>query len=192
MTRQRQSGETQDNENMSRAQSLAEQVNPTDRAQSLVERLNSAQDIIVAEYFVPYGTSLLYYAFGFIFFYFGLQKPAPVQSPVFVEVSLFVGEFGLPSEPTLVFIGLYEMFLGVLFFLKRIRIVFWLFFLHQFVGFLTLVTIPYVIFQPPWVTVLGVDIPWAVGGFSAFVLKNVVWVGAFVVLASVELGDRAD
>jgi hypothetical protein len=177
---------------MSRAQSLAEQVNPTDRAQSLVERLNSAQDIIVAEYFVPYGTSLLYYAFGFIFFYFGLQKPAPVQSPVFVEVSLFVGEFGLPSEPTLVFIGLYEMFLGVLFFLKRIRIVFWLFFLHQFVGFLTLVTIPYVIFQPPWVTVLGVDIPWAVGGFSAFVLKNVVWVGAFVVLASVELGNTEE
>lgn len=159
---------------------------------SIVERLNSVQDRIVAKYFVPYGTSLLYYSFGFIFFYFGLQKPAPIQTPVFVEVSLFIGEFGLPSDPTLVFIGLYEMFMGILFFLKRIRILFWMFFAHQFVGFLTLVTIPYVIFQPPWITVLGVDIPWAVGGFSAFVLKNVVWVGAFVVLASVELGDTEE
>ena len=161
---------------------------------SLIDRLNAAQDRLVAEYFVPYGTTLLYYSFGFIFVYFGLQKPAPVQSPVYVEVSLFVSEFGVPSDPALVFIGLYEIFLGLLFFLKRIRIVFWMFFAHQFVGFLTLFVIPYTIFQPPWITVpvLGLDIPWAVGGFSAFVLKNVVWVGAFVVLASVELGDGSD
>ncbi|MDZ7688210.1 MAG: hypothetical protein U5J64_05715 [Halobacteriales archaeon] len=162
------------------------------RVRDTVERLNSLQDTIASDYFVPYGTTVLYYSFGFIFFYFGLQKPAPVQTPVFVEVSLFVGEFGFPSKPTIIFIGLYEMFLGVLFFLKRIRIVFWLFFVHQFVGFLTLVTIPYVVFQPPWITVFGVDIPWAVGGFSAFVLKNVVWVGAFVVLAGLELGDGSE
>jgi len=159
---------------------------------SLVDRLNAAQDRLVAEYFVPYGTTLLYYSFGFIFIYFGLQKPAPVQSPVYVEVSLFVSEFGIPSDPALIFIGVYEIFLGLLFFLKRIRVVFWMFFAHQFVGFLTLFVIPYTIFQPPWVTFMGVDFPWAVGSFSAFVLKNVVWVGAFVVLASVELGGADD
>ncbi len=176
---------------MSREQNIAEKADTTNRAQSLVERLNSLQDRIVAKYFLPYGTTLLFYAFGFIFFYFGLQKPAPIQSPVYTEVSLFVGEFGIPSQPGLIFIGLYEMFMGLLFFLKRIRILFWMFFAHQFVGFLTLFVIPYVVFQPPWITipVMGVEVPWAVGGFSAFVLKNVVWVGAFVVLASVELGD---
>lgn len=157
-----------------------------------VERINSLQDRIVRDYFVPYGTTFLYYSFGFVFFYFGLQKPAPVQSPVFVEVTLFAGHFGIPSRPAILFVGLYEMFLGLLFFLKRIRLVFWLFFAHQIVGFLTLLTIPYSVFQPPWLTVFGIDIPWAVGGFSAFVLKNVVWVGAFIVLVSLELGDTSN
>ena len=70
---------TKSNVKMSRVQNLVEQVNFTNRAQSVVEQLNSLQDRIVAEYFVPYGTSLLDYAVGFIFLYFGLQKPAAIQ-----------------------------------------------------------------------------------------------------------------
>jgi hypothetical protein len=58
------------------------------------------------------------------------------------------------------------------------------------VAFTTLLVIPYAIFQPPWLTVLGVDVPWALGSFSAFLLKNVVFVGAFMLLANNELGEE--
>lgn len=44
-------------------------------------------------------------------------------------------------------------------------------------------------FRPPWLTVLGVEVPYILGSFSAFVVKNVVFIGAFMLLASKELGD---
>ncbi|WP_435365291.1 hypothetical protein [Haloarchaeobius sp. DYHT-AS-18] len=126
-----------------------------------------------------------------MFFYFGLQKPAPVFTPVRVPLAEYFGTLGIPLGAAILFIGLYEMTMGVLFMLKRIRVLFWMFFAHQAIAFSTLIVIPKVAFQPPWLTipVLGADLPWALAGFSAFVLKNVIFVGGFLVLASVELGD---
>lgn len=163
-------------------------TNPLAKA---VDRVRGGQDYLVERYFRPHGVTILYWSFGFIWFYFGFQKPAPVYSPVRLPLSAFFPHFGIPLEAGMVFIGFYEMFLGLLFFLKQIRLAFWLFYAHQAVTFLTLVVIPHNAFQPPWFAVpfLGVHVPWALTGFGAFVVKNVVFVAGFTLLACVELGD---
>lgn len=154
-----------------------------------LQKFNSLQDYIINRYFRRFSVTAMYWSFAFIFIYFGLQKPAPVTSPPQVPISAAVSKIGIPVQPTLLFIGTYEIFLGVLFFFKQIRVVFWLFFAHQITTFLTLFMIPYVVFQPPWITMAGVEIPWALGEFSAFVLKNAVFVTGFMLLASIELGS---
>ena len=167
---------------------------------TLASRLNRFQDVIIARIFEKWAVDFTYLAFAFVFFYFGIQKPAPVDSPVRVPVSVFVDDLSsllsvlvqtqvqIPLEWAMVFIGAYEMFLGLLFLFRRIRVAFWLFFLHQAVGFIAIFWAYDVVFQPPWLSIGGLDIPWALGGFSAFVLKNVVFIGAFMFLASAELG----
>lgn len=130
-----------------------------------------------------------YLAFAFVFFYFGLQKPMPVTSPVAGDVHAFVSALGLPAAAAPVFIGYYEMTLGVLFFLRRLRLAFFVFLAHQATTLLVLVVVPEVAFQPPYLHVLGLRIPWAFDWMAAYVLKNLVFVGAFMLLASAELGD---
>lgn len=156
----------------------------------LLQRHDELQDAIVDRVLRPYGLTFAFFCYGFVFFFLGLQKPAPIFTPVRQEVGVFAAQFGIAAMPALLFIGLYEMIMGALFFAKRIRIVFWMFFAHQTVGFLLLIMIPYTVFQPPYLTVLGLDVPWAVGGFSAFVLKNVIFVGGFVLLAMATLGSE--
>jgi len=159
------------------------------RASSVGERVRAAQDALVANVFRPHGVTVLYWAFAFVFFYFGFQKPAPAYSPVRLPLSEFFPHFGIPLQAGMLFIGLYEMFLGLLFLFRQIRLAFWFFLPHQAVTFLTLLVIPHVAFQPPWVSVLGVEAPWALTGFGAFVVKNLVFVAAFLLLVSIELGD---
>jgi hypothetical protein len=89
----------------------------------------------------------------------------------------------------MVFIGLFEMFLGLLFFFREIRVAFWLFLGHQAVTLFTLFVIPFVAFQPPYITAFGSRIPWALTGYGAFVIKNVVFIAGFTLLASIELGS---
>lgn len=171
---------------------------------AIVNRHNRLQDAIVESVFEKWAVNFTYVAFAFVFFYFGIQKPAPVDSPVRVPVSVFINdlfsllsvlfqtEVQIPVEWAILFIGTYEMFLGLLFLFKRIRLAFWLFFVHQAVGFLAII-LPYdVVFQPPWISIGGLDIPWALGTFSSFVLKNVVFIGAFMFLASAELGANEE
>lgn len=167
----------------------------------LLERIWTIPDRVAATTFDRWAVNFTYLAFAFVFFYFGLQKPLPSISPVRSPISIFASELsGLLSfvfrteiviSTTLVihFIGAYEMFLGLLFLFKQLRLAFWFFFAHQIVAFVALVIIWDSVFQPPWLTVFGVDMPYVLGSFSAFVLKNVVFVGAFMLLASKELGD---
>lgn len=169
----------------------------------LVANVNEFQDTIITRVFDEWAVTYTYLAFAFVFFYFGLQKPAPVYTPVRTPVAVYVYEISnilsfvfrttiqIPTEMAILFIGTYEMFLGLLFLFRQIRLAFWFFFAHQIVGFLSLVLIWDSVFQPPWITIAGVDLPWALGGFSAFVLKNVIFVGAFMLLASKELGTGA-
>jgi len=158
------------------------------RLGGVVERGHAAQNHLVANYFRPHGVTITYWSYGFIWFYFGLQKPAAVYSPVRNPLADFLPEFAIPVAAGMAFIGTYEMFLGLLFFFRDIRAAFPFFIAHQAVTFLTLVVIPFVAFQPPWIPLFGVSVPWALTGFGAFVVKNVVFVAGFVLLASVELG----
>lgn len=165
------------------------------------DRICRVEDRIADRIFDRFAVTYTYCAFAFVFFYFGLQKPAPVDTPVRTPVAVFVQkvseilstlplvEVQIPAKTALVFIGTYEMFMGLLFLFQLIRVVFWFFIAHQTVGFLSIILTWDTVFQPPWITVLGFDIPWALGGFSAFVLKNVLFVAAFMFLASHELGS---
>ena len=158
----------------------------------VVGAIHAGQDYLVENVFRPHGVTALYWSYAFVFFYFGFQKPASVFSPVRVPLTAFFPHFGIPLEAGMLFIGFYEMFLGLLFLFRQIRVAFWLFYPHQAVTFLTLFLIPHVTFQPPWIPIFGVEIPIAVTGFGAFVVKNVVFVAGFTLLASVELGGPTD
>lgn len=155
----------------------------------VVGRVHAGQNVVLANVFRPYGVTVLYVTFGLIFFYFGMQKPSPATSPVRVPLTDFFAVVGIPVDPGMYFIGTYEMFLGLLFLFKQLRAAFWLFLPHQLVTFLSLAIIPFVAFQPPFLTLFGVDVPVATTGYGEFVLKNVVFVAGFMLLAAVELGD---
>jgi uncharacterized membrane protein YkgB len=156
----------------------------------IVDLNNRTQNYIVSRFVEPHVYTYCRMAFAFVFFYFGLQKPAPTHTPVYEPVVLFTAEFGISGQSALLFIGTYEMSLGLLILFNRIRVAFWMFLAHQAVTILSLVIIPYVAFQPPWLTVFGLDIPWALGGYSAFVLKNLVFVAAFLLLAAYHFRDE--
>lgn len=158
----------------------------------LVAPVHRAQNAVLANVFRPYGVIALYWSFAIVFFYFGFQKPSPAQSPVRVPLTDFLPVFGIPVDLGMVFIGTYEMFLGLLFFFRQLRAAFWLFVPHQAVTFLTLVVVPSVTFQPPYLLLFGHEIPWATTGFGEFVVKNLVFVAAFMLLVSVELGGEGD
>lgn len=155
---------------------------------SFIQRLNSSQDRIV-KVFDKHAISVMYYSYAFVFFYFGLQKPAPAISPPRIPIGVAIDTIGFPLGVNLVMllIGFYEMVLGLLFLFKKIRPAFWMFFIHQFVAFAVLLIIPYDVFQPPWLQIGPVAVPWLLDSFSAFVLKNVIFVAGFMLLCREEL-----
>ena len=130
--------------------------------------------------------NLLFYGFAFIFIYFGVQKPLPVTSPPENYLSLMASQAGISSSLVINFVGFYEIFLGLLFVSKRIKLIFWPFMMHQIVTFLVLIMLPYSVFQPPWISFLGITFPVFLGSFSAFILKNLIFVVGFLLLFSRE------
>jgi hypothetical protein len=135
------------------------------------------------------GVNIAYLSFAFVFIYFGLQKPLPVVSPVDTNISLLAYNIGVSSSFAIYFVGLYEIFLGFLFLFRLIKYAFWFFLAHQIVAFSTLLLLSKNAFQPPWITFLGLEMPWLLNGYSAFVLKNLVFVACFMLLFSAEYGD---
>jgi len=174
-----------------------------ERGADVASAIYRLPDRLAATTFEKWAVNLTYLAFAFVFFYFGLQKPLPVISPIRQPVSVFASEISgilsfvfqtdivITTTMAIYFIGFYEMFLGLLFLFKQLRVAFWFFFAHQAVTFLSLVLIWDSVFQPPWLDVAGFEIPYILGGFSAFVLKNVIFVGAFMLLVNKELGGEA-
>lgn len=140
-------------------------------------------------------------SFGFVFFYFGLQKwPAirgasPVRPPVkaFVEAVGFGGWIPLPPEHGLLLIGLFEVTLGLLWFAtiaeesrsgtSRVFVLAALGTVaHQTVTFLPLVVVPGVAFRQTELVLpaLGaLPLPVALDWLSAFIFKNLLFLGAF-------------
>lgn len=152
-------------------------------------------DRIVSKYFSRYGTRVAFGAYAFVFGYYGFLKVQALvtglSTPVRGEVGHFVQVLGLPELGITVtmamgFIGFYEMALGGLFAAKRLRLAVPVFLGHQFVTFVSLVVTREFYFQDPFLA----GIPWLFDAFAAYILKNTIFVGAFLVLAAVELGDR--
>jgi len=160
---------------------------PIDRS---IRFANRVQDHIITTYFQPNAKTALYWSFAFVFFYYGIQKPAPGYSPVRRPVGLFVSNLGIPIDSAILFIGVFEMTLGLLFFMRKFRLVFWMFLAHQIVAFSTLIVMPYYAWQPPWLFLFGIPLPFKMDSWAAFVLKNVVFIGAFIALCHLEYEDR--
>lgn len=135
-----------------------------------------------------------------MFFYYGLLKVIPgVSTPVQTEVAAFMQGLGVPTLTAslglpysigvvMLFIGLYEMTLGMLFATRQLRTAFVLFFIHQLTTLATLIVAPHAYFQEPFLQVAGIGIPWLFDAFAAYVLKNTIFIGGFIVLVSLELG----
>jgi hypothetical protein len=154
------------------------------------------QDRIVTDYFAEYGTRIAFLAYAFVFGYYGFLKIQALftglSTPVRGEVGHFVTIVGLPEvgitlTMVMVFIGIYEMVVGATFALKKLRLAIPLFLSHQAVTLVTLVIARAYYFQEPFLF----GVPWLFDSFAAYILKNTIFIGGFLVLAAVELGDRA-
>lgn len=141
-------------------------------------------------------------SFAFVFFYFGLQKwpivqgASPVRPPVqaFVEAVGFGGWIPFAPETGLLFIGIYEVTLGTLWFGTFIEEEYFgtsrlfvgvavMTVAHQFVGFLPLLLVPDVAFRHTHLWIPFIDtlpFPVALDWLAAFILKNLLFVGAFL------------
>jgi hypothetical protein len=162
---------------------------------SALDTLERFEHRLIDDLFAEYGTRIALAAYAFVFGYYGFLKvQAPVtglSTPVRGEVGHFASILGLPElgislTVVMLFIGVYEMSLGALFALKKLRLALPVFLGHQAVTFLSLVVARAYYFQEPFL--LGV--PWLFDAFAAYILKNTIFVGGFLVLAAVELGDR--
>ena len=158
-------------------------------------RLNRWVDRLANDYLVEYGTRIAFLSYAFVFCYYGFLKlQAPVTglaTPVRGEVGHLVDLLGLPSlgvslGAVMLFIGLYEFGLGTLFLFRRLRLAVPVFLAHQLGTLVTLVLGRTFYFQEPFLF----GVPWLFDSFAAYILKNVIFVGGFLVLAAVELGDR--
>ena len=141
-------------------------------------------------------------AYAIVFIWFGGVKLVPtLETPVYTPVGIFVEGLGLPVflefvglpynlKAILMFIGAYEVFLGILFATRRIRWTIPVFFIHQGTALLSLFVAPQAFFAPPYLQVGSLTIPWMQGTFSAYVLKNLIFIGGFLLLVSKVYEDR--
>ena len=157
-----------------------------------IERVNAFQDRIVATYLQPNAITFTYWACAFVYLYVGLQKVSPHRSAADVQLATVGGLVGIPYIPFVTFIGVWQIVIGALFFLRRLRLCAIFFFTYQVFSVGTLVALRYIVFQPPWITVFGVDFQWALGSYAAFILKNVVFAAVFFVLASQDVDTASD
>lgn len=169
-------------------------------ALATVERwIVHTEDRLANTWFREYGTRIAFLAYTFVFFYYGLLKVIPgFSTPVKGEVNAFMHGLGVPElaavvgltytvVPVMYAIGVYEVTLGLLFAFRKIRAAFVLFFTHQLTTLVSLVVATEAYFQEPF---LFGTVPWLFDTFAAYVLKNVIFIGGFVVLAGLELGEE--
>lgn len=148
------------------------------------ERFEQWLEEIARQYSYP-ATRL---SLGVVFVWYGAQKPfIPGSSPVHRPVAHFAEVLGLgvlpgPTGLLLHAVGLIEVIVGTLFLFDFIRTVTPLFLLHQ----ATTLVAPFVVmeyaFREPYVEIGPIVLPIAVDWFSAFALKNLVFVAAFLYL----------
>jgi hypothetical protein len=181
-----------------REETMSTKRNTTQLRRLPAELVDSAVDLeqrIVDTYFVEHGTRIAFLAYAFVFGYYGFLKVQALftglSTPVREEVGHLVTILGLPQvgitlTMVMVFIGIYEMTLGATFALKKLRLAIPLFLSHQVVTLVTLVIARAYYFQEPFLF----GVPWLFDAFAAYILKNTIFIGGFLVLAGVELGNR--
>lgn len=150
------------------------------RNRSLLKYLNQ-------NFISKYNTSIAYFSFAFVFIYFGLQKPLPIISPVYEPLGLIASKLSLPTDHFVNFVGIYEISMGIMFLFRKLETAFWMFIPHQITTLLVLGLIPLYAFQEPWLVIQGVKFPMILDSFSAFALKNLIFIGGFLLLAEKEL-----
>jgi hypothetical protein len=162
---------------------------------SLQTRLVQFENRLVDHYFREYGTRVAFLAYAFVFGYYGFLKvqalftglTTPVRGEVgHLVAALGLGELGISLTAVMVFIGLFEVTIGALFAFRRIRLLIPLFLLHMAGTFATLVIARAAYFKEPFIA----GIPWLFDSFAAYILKNTIFVGGFLVLATVELSRK--
>jgi len=149
----------------------------------------------VINFFVEYGTRIAFTAYAFVFGYYGFLKVqflfTEIDTPVRRQISYLVHIFdftqlGITLTMVMLSIGFFEMTIGILFALKKIRLVLPLFFIHMIGTFLTLFIGRTFYFQEP----LLMGFPWLFDEFAAYILKNTIFIGGFMILAAVEMSDQ--
>lgn len=151
----------------------------TDRLRGRVRTLADRFDRWVGRIARRYGVAATRFGFAFVFLTFGLQKIAlPSGSPVDGTIMTIAAVvWVLPSVPVAwapTIVGAYEVVLGLCFLRNRLSAATLLFVPHQATAFLALGLAPTLAFNRP--------APFAFDIFGAFVLKNVIFVGAFLLL----------
>lgn len=151
-----------------------------------IEQGVKIQNTIIEDYFIPHVDTILRASFAFIFFFYGLQKIAPGETPVDVPIGYIIARTPFIIETTTVvtLIGIYEIILGLIFLFNEIRIAAILFFPHQITTQLVILLNTKVFFTPPYLEIGPIEIPWLMGSFAAFALKNVVFIAGFIALLS--------
>lgn len=151
-----------------------------------------AAELKLASLFDKHIATYTRYALAFVFFWFGAQKPlvvgsSPVDTTVakFFEAVVIEGLLPIKMANISLVVGGYEVLLGTLFLLAPYytladRGSTLLFIVHQLIAFLPLFIVPAVAFQPEqYVTLGSMTMYWQLDWFSAFILKNVLFVAAF-------------
>jgi hypothetical protein len=165
------------------------------RNSGLIASAVDLQDRIVDKYFTAYATRIAFVAYAFVFGYYGFLKVQALftglSTPVRGEVGhlvtiLGLPEFGMTLTVVMGFIGVYEMTLGLIFAFKKLRLAVPLFLSHQVVTLITLVIGRAYYFQEPFLF----GVPWLFDAFAAYILKNTIFIGGFLILAAVELSDK--
>lgn len=135
-----------------------------------------------------YGYQAIRASLGIIFVWYGAQKPfVPGRSPVHRPVAAFADalHLGILPGPTgllLHLVGLIEVVIGVLILFDFIRTVTPLFLAHQATSLVAPFVVVEYAFREPYLELGPIVVPVAVDWFSAFALKNLVFVAAFMVL----------
>lgn len=125
---------------------------------------------------------------GIVFIWYGAQKPfIPGRSPIHRPVAMFAETLGLgilpgPTGLLLHFVGLFEVVVGTLILFDFVRTATPLFLLHQAITLVAPFVVLQYAFRAPYLEIGPVVIPIAVDWFSAFALKNLVFVAAFMFL----------
>jgi uncharacterized membrane protein YkgB len=156
----------------------------------------NAIEAAFVHYADTYAVPLAIAAYAIVFIWFGAVKLFPtLETPVYTPVGIIVEGIGLPRflaflgipynlKAVLMCIGAYEVVLGLLFATRKIRWAIPVFFIHQGTALLSLFVAPQAFFGPPYLRVGSLIIPWMQGAFSAYVLKNLVFIGGFLLLVS--------